>query len=240
VGNVSDGRVVVITGASRGIGLACTKWFAQQGDRVAGLSSSGADVPGASVVATCDVSDPRAVDAAFGEVEAGLGDCEVLVCNAGINHDQLALRMSDDAWQRVLDVNLSGAFFCARRALRRMVRAHGGRIVLVSSVGAFVGLPGQANYAASKAGLVGLARALAREVASRGVTVNVVAPGLVDTEMTRSMGAERLSLMAAQVPLGRVATPDEIAGVVGFVASPDAGYVTGAVLPVDGGLAMGL
>jgi 3-oxoacyl-[acyl-carrier protein] reductase len=148
--------------------------------------------------------------------------------------------MSDEAWRRVLDVNLSGAYYCARRAMRRMVRAHAGRIVLVSSVGAFVGLPGQANYAASKAGLVGLARALAREVASRGVTVNVVAPGLVDTEMTQAMGTERLGLMAAQVPLGRVAAPSEVAGVVGFLASADAAYVTGAVLPVDGGLAMGI
>jgi 3-oxoacyl-[acyl-carrier protein] reductase len=232
--------VVVVTGASRGIGLACAQWFAERGDRVAGLSSSGAVVPGAALVATCDVADSSAVDAAFDEVEAGLGGCEVLVCNAGITEDQLTLRMSDDAWQRVLDVNLSGAFFCARRAMRRMVRAHAGRIVLVSSVGAFVGLPGQANYAASKAGLVGLARALAREVASRDVTVNVVAPGLVDTEMTQAMEADRLELLAAQVPLGRVASPAEVAGVVGFLASPDAAYVTGAVVPVDGGLAMGL
>ena len=237
---MSKGRVVVVTGASRGIGLACASWFADHGDRVAGLSSSGAAVAGASLVAPCDVADAGAVDTAFAAVESGLGNCEVLVCNAGIAQDQLALRMSDDNWQRVLDVNLSGAFFCARRALRRMVRAHGGRIVLVSSVGAFVGLPGQANYAASKAGLVGLARALAREVASRGVTVNVVAPGLVDTEMTQAMGAERLGLMAAQVPLGRVADPAEVAGVVGFLASAEAAYMTGAVIPVDGGLAMGL
>lgn len=238
--SAGEGRVVVVTGATRGIGLACAGWFAERGDRVAGLSSSGGEVAGASLAAACDVADARAVDAAFEAVEAALGDCEVLVCNAGVTHDQLALRMSDDAWQRVLDVNLSGAFYCARRALRRMIRAHGGRIILVSSVGAFVGLPGQANYAASKAGLVGLARALAREVASRGVTVNVVAPGLVDTEMTQAMGTERLGLMAAQVPLGRIAAPDEVAGVVGFLASADAAYVTGAVLPVDGGLAMGL
>ena len=165
---------------------------------------------------------------------------DVLIANAGITVDQLTLRMTDDAWQRVLDVNLSGAFFCARRALRKMVRAHSGRIVFVSSVGAFVGLPGQANYAASKAGLVGLARALAREVASRGVTVNVVAPGLVDTDMLGALGKDRSAQLGAMVPLGRLATPAEVAGLVGFVASADAAYMTGAVLPLDGGLSMGL
>jgi 3-oxoacyl-[acyl-carrier protein] reductase len=147
--------------------------------------------------------------------------------------------MKDDDWDRVLAVNLTGSFLCARRALRAMIRARAGRIVLVSSVGAFVGLPGQANYAASKAGLVGLARALAREVGSRAITVNVVAPGLVDTDMTAAIGEDRLGLLAAQVPLGRVATPAEVAGVVGFLASDAAGYVTGAVVPVDGGLSMG-
>jgi NAD(P)-dependent dehydrogenase (short-subunit alcohol dehydrogenase family) len=237
---MSAPRVVVVTGASRGIGLAVAQWFAQRGDRVAALSSSGATVGAAALSRACDVADPSAVDEAFREVEAELGDVAVLVANAGITMDQLALRMTDDAWRRVLDVNLTGAFFCARRALRKMVRAHGGRIIFVSSVGAFVGLPGQANYAASKAGLVGLARALAREVASRGVTVNVIAPGLVDTEMLGAIGEERVAELGAMVPLGRLATPAEVADLVGYVASPAAAYMTGAVLPLDGGLSMGL
>jgi len=232
--------VVVVTGASRGIGLACARWFAERGDHVAALSSSGTKVDGARLSLACDVADSGAVGEAFTEVESALGDCDVLVANAGVTQDQLALRMSDEAWQRVLDVNLTGSFFCARRALRRMVRTHAGRIVFVSSVGAFVGLPGQANYAASKAGLVGLARALAREVASRGVTVNVVAPGLVDTAMLGATGEERVAQLAAMVPLGRLAAAEEVAGLVGFLASRDAAYMTGAVLPLDGGLSMGL
>jgi len=237
---VSTGRVVVVTGASRGIGRACAEWFAERGDRVAALSSSGTAVDVAELSMTCDVADSASVDAAFTEIESVLGPAEVLVANAGITVDQLALRMTDEAWDRVLRVNLSGAFFCARRALRRMVRAHGGRIVFVSSVGAFLGVPGQANYAASKAGLVGVARSLAREVASRGVTVNVVAPGLVDTDMLGATGEDRTAQLSAMVPLGRVAAPAEVASLVGFVASGDAGYVTGAVLPIDGGLSMGL
>jgi NAD(P)-dependent dehydrogenase (short-subunit alcohol dehydrogenase family) len=237
---VTDRRVVVVTGASRGIGEACARRFASLGDAVAGLSTSGeSSIEGVTAI-RCDVADSASVDAAFGEVEGALGACEVLVANAGVTDDQLAVRMGDDAWRRVLDVNLTGAFWCARRALRRMLRARAGRIVFVSSVGAYVGLPGQANYAASKAGLVGLARALAREVSSRGITVNVVAPGLVDTDMTRSLGDALLDTMVAGVPLGRLGTPDDVAGVVSFLASPAAAYVTGAVVPVDGGLAMGL
>jgi NAD(P)-dependent dehydrogenase (short-subunit alcohol dehydrogenase family) len=215
------------------------EWFVAQGDKVAALSASGASVDGALALA-CDVADTTSVDDAFKAIEAELGACEILVANAGINRDQLAVRMSDEEWRRVLDVNLTGAFLCARRALRRMLRAHVGRIVFVSSVGAFVGLPGQANYAASKAGLVGLARALAREVASRDITVNVVAPGLVDTDMTRALGDERVQAMLTGVPLGRLGEPGDVAQVVGFLTSPGAAYVTGSVLAVDGGLAMGL
>jgi NAD(P)-dependent dehydrogenase (short-subunit alcohol dehydrogenase family) len=236
----TTGRVVVVTGASRGIGRACAAWFAARGDRVAALSSSGTEVADAAVSLACDVADSDAVDAAFTAIESELGDVEVLVANAGITEDQLALRMSDASWRHVLDVNLTGAFFCARRSLRRMVRAHGGRIVFVSSVGAYVGVPGQVNYAASKAGLVGMARSLAREVGSRGVTVNVVAPGLVDTDMLDATGAARTAALAAMVPLGRIAAPGEVAALVGYVASADAAYVTGAVLPIDGGLSMGL
>ena len=237
---MTGGRVVVVTGASRGIGRSCAEWFIEQGDRVAALSASGSDVPGASLSLACDVSDASAVGAAFDAVEAALGGCEVLVANAGITIDQLAVRLKDDDWQRVIDVNLTGSFLCARRSLSKMIRARSGRIIFLSSVGAFLGLPGQANYAASKAGLVGLARALAREVGSRGITVNVVAPGIIETDMTAALGDERLAAMASQVPLGRVAVPGEVASVVGFLASGGAAYVTGAVVPVDGGLAMGL
>jgi 3-oxoacyl-[acyl-carrier protein] reductase len=164
----------------------------------------------------------------------------VLVANAGITRDGLMLRMSEDAFTEVIDANLTGSFRVAKRAVAKMLRLHTGRIIFLSSVGAYIGLPGQANYAASKAGLVGMARAIAREVGSRQITVNVVAPGLVATDMTDALGEERVALMTTQVPLGRIGSVDDVAGVVGFLASPAAAYVTGAVLPVDGGLGMGL
>ena len=240
------GRVVMVTGGTRGIGLACARWFLAQGDRVAVTSRSGVveeDVaagPGQLLSLTCDVSDTEQVDAAFTAVEEAWSPVEVLVANAGITRDTLVLRMSDDAWSEVIDTNLSGAFRVTKRALSKMIRLHRGRVIMISSVGAYIGSPGQANYAASKAGLVGMARSMAREVASRSITVNVVAPGLVETNMLAALGEERMREFEAQVPLGRVARPDEVAEAVGFLASDGAAYITGAVLPVDGGLGMGL
>jgi 3-oxoacyl-[acyl-carrier protein] reductase len=240
------GRVVLVTGGTRGIGLASARWFLARGDRVAVTSRSGVveGDPGPHddrlLPLACDVTDPGQVDAAFSTVEERWGPVEVLVANAGVTRDTLVLRMSDEAWSEVIDTNLTGVFRVTKRALAKMLRLHRGRVIMVSSVGAFIGSAGQANYAAAKAGLVGMARSMAREVASRSITVNVVAPGLVETNMLAALGEERLGEFQAQVPLGRVARPDEIAGAIGFLASEEAGYITGAVLPVDGGLGMGL
>lgn len=241
-----EGRVVLVTGGSRGIGAACAAWFVAHGDRVA-VTYRGSEPPPAPGGATdrflavhCDVTDAQEVEDAFGVVEDRFGPVEVLVANAGITRDTLMLRMGEEAWQAVIDTNLTGAFRVTKRAVAKMLRLRRGRIVFVSSVGAFVGLPGQANYAASKAGLVGMARAVAREVASRQITVNVVAPGVVETAMTDALGASRVAELQSMVPLGRVGSPEDVAGVVGFLASDAAGYVTGAVVPVDGGLGMGL
>ena len=240
------GRVVLITGGSRGIGLACAKWFLARGDRVAVTSRTGAVEDGLDagtdrfLSLICDVTDPEQVNAAFSAIEEAWGPVEVLVANAGITRDTLVLRMSEEAWSEVIDTNLTAVFRVAKRALTKMIRLHRGRVIMISSAGAFIGSAGQANYAASKAGLVGMARSMAREVASRSITVNVVAPGLVETNMLAALGEERMSEFLAQVPLGRVARAEEVAEAVGFLASAGAGYVTGAVLPVDGGLAMGL
>jgi 3-oxoacyl-[acyl-carrier protein] reductase len=240
------GRVVLVTGGSRGIGLACANWFLARGDRVAITSRTGAVEDGLDagmdrfMSLTCDVTDPEQVTAAYSAIEEAWGPVEVLVANAGITRDTLVLRMSEEAWSEVIDTNLTAVFRVAKRALTKMIRLHRGRVIMISSVGAFIGSAGQANYAASKAGLVGMARSMAREVASRSITVNVVAPGLVETNMLAALGEERMREIRAQVPLGRVARAEEVAEAVGFLASAGAGYVTGVVLPVDGGLAMGL
>jgi 3-oxoacyl-[acyl-carrier protein] reductase len=231
----------LVTGGSRGIGAACVSWFVRNGDRVAFTSRSAlAQRDDGALGLVCDVTEPDAVEAAFSSVEERFGPVEVLVSNAGITRDTLIARMGEDAWAEVIETNLTGSYRVARRAVAKMLRLHRGRIVFVSSVGAFVGLPGQANYAASKAGLLGMARALAREVASRAITVNVVAPGLVATDMIGALAAERVEQMQGLVPLGRIADAEEIAAAVGFLASDGAGYITGAVLPVDGGMGMGL
>jgi len=231
-------RVVLVTGGSRGIGLATAQRFAALGDKVAVTYNS--TPPSSDFVAVqCDVTKTADVDRAFDEVEQRLGPVEVLVSNAGITKDGLLLRMKESDFADVIDANLTGAYRVTKRATQGMLRARKGRIILVSSVVGLLGQAGQANYAASKAGLVGFARSLARELGSRSITVNVVAPGPVDTDMTRALGDEKLAAFAALVPLGRIATVDEIAGVITFLASPEAAYITGAVIPVDGGLGMG-
>jgi NAD(P)-dependent dehydrogenase (short-subunit alcohol dehydrogenase family) len=218
--------------------LACAQRFVAQGDRVAVTYNSSPPPEGLFAV-KCDVTDPESVDAAFKAVEAEFGPVEVLVSNAGITKDGLLLRMSEADFSTVVDANLTAAYRVAKRATQGMLRARAGRIIFMSSVVALLGSAGQANYAASKAGLVGLARSLARELGSRSITVNVVAPGPVETDMTAALGDKRLAELTAAVPLARMASADEIAGVVVFLASPDAAYITGAVIPVDGGLGMG-
>ena len=231
-------RVVLITGGSKGIGLACAKAFAALGDQVA-ITYNSSPPPPEFFGVKCDVTDTAQVDAAFAAVEEHFGTVEVLVSNAGITKDTLLLRMKEADFTEVIDANLTAAFRVVKRATPGMLKARSGRIILMSSVVGLLGSAGQANYAASKAGLVGFARSLARELGSRSITVNVVAPGPVETDMTAALTAEQLQTITSSVPLQRMATPEEVAGVVAFLASQQAAYITGAVIPVDGGLGMG-
>ena len=238
---MTDGqRVVIVTGASRGIGAACAAAFAASGAQVVGLSRSEVASSDAIDHRSVDLLDAAAVEAAFDNIENDYGRIDVLVANAGITKDQLSIRMSDDEFAAVIDTNLTASFRVMRRALRRMVRQRSGSIVVISSIGALMGIPGQANYAAAKAGLIGMARAMAREVASRSITINVVAPGLIETDMTAALGEEALGGLTSQVPAGRMGRANEVASVVEFLASPGAAYMTGAIVAVDGGLGMGL
>ena len=229
---------MLVTGGNRGIGLAIARAFAAGGDRVAVTYRSGEPPDGLQGV-QCDITDAASVDAAFAEVEQRMGPVEVLVANAGITRDQLIMRMSEEDFGTVLDTNLTGSWRVAKRASKGMLRLRRGRVVFISSVVGLLGSAGQSNYAASKAGLVGLARSLARELGSRGITFNVVAPGFVATDMTAELSEDLQATYRSQIPLGRFCSADEVAGVVRFLASDEAAYVTGAVVPVDGGLGMG-
>ncbi len=231
-------RSVLVTGGNRGIGRAIAQAFADAGDAVAITYRSGEPPPGFLAI-RCDVTSPADVDAAFDTVEAAQGQVEVVVANAGITRDTLLLRMSEEDWSAVIETNLTGTFRVVKRAAKGMLRLKRGRIVLVSSVVGLLGSAGQVNYAASKAGLVGVARSVARELGSRSITANVVAPGYVDTEMTAELTEARRTEIMKSIPLGRQAKPEEVAAAVTWLASEQAGYVTGAVIPVDGGLGMG-
>jgi NAD(P)-dependent dehydrogenase (short-subunit alcohol dehydrogenase family) len=236
---VTEPRTVLVTGGNRGIGLAIARAFAANGDNVA-ITHRGSGAPEGLFGVRCDVTSADDVDAAFTAVEQEFGAVEVLVSNAGITDDTLLLRMSEDSFQRVLDANLTGAYRVAQRAAKGMLRARKGRLIFVSSVVALVGSPGQANYAASKAGLIGLARSIARELGSRSITANVIAPGFIETDMTAELTDARKGEILGTVPLGRYGAADEVAAAALYLASPGGAYVSGVVLPVDGGLGMGI
>ncbi|WP_262063824.1 3-oxoacyl-ACP reductase FabG [Streptomyces sp. STR69] len=231
-------RSVLITGGSRGIGLAVARRMAAAGDRVAVTYRTG-EPPEGLLAVRCDITDADQVDVAFEHVEAEHGPVEVLISNAGIVRDQLLLRMSEEDFTAVVDTNLTGAFRVVKRATRGMLRARKGRVVFISSAVALRGESGQANYAASKAGLIGFARSMARELGARGITFNVVAPGLTETSMSENLTEEQRTQLTGQIPLGRLARPEEVAAAVAFLASGGAGYITGAVVPVDGGAGLG-
>ena len=233
-----ESRSVLVTGGNRGIGRAIAEAFLAHRDRVAVTTRSGGAPEGALDV-RCDITDPAAVEAAFAQIEEAHGPVEILVANAGITADTLVLRMSDDEWSSVIDTNLTGSFRLAKRATKGMLRMRRGRIVFISSVVGLLGSAGQVNYAASKAGLVGMARSLARELGSRSITANVVAPGFIETDMTAVLTDDQKNTIKTQVPLGRYGAPDEVADTVVWLTGPGAAYVTGAVIPVDGGLGMG-
>lgn len=235
---MSEPRSVLVTGGNRGIGRAIAEAFLAEGDHVAVTTRSGG-APEGALELKADITDAEQVEAAFKAAEEAHGPVEVLVANAGITADTLVLRMSDEDWDSVIATNLTGSFRLARRAAKGMLRQRRGRIIFISSVVGLLGSPGQVNYAASKSGLVGMARSLARELGPRSITANVVAPGFVDTDMTAVLTDEQREGIRSQVPLGRYADPAEVAGAVLWLASPSAAYVTGAVIPVDGGLGMG-
>ena len=231
-------RTVLVTGGNRGIGYAIAEEFIAQGHRVAVTARSGSG-PSGSLTVIADVTDSASIDTAFTEVEAALGPIEVLVANAGITRDTLLLRMTEADFTDVIDTNLNGAFRVVKRASKGMLKARFGRIILVSSVVGLLGSAGQVNYSASKSGLVGLARSLTRELGSRNITANVVAPGFIETDMTAELPAEQQADYKKSIPAGRFAAPSEVAKVIAWLASDDAAYISGAVIPVDGGLGMG-
>ena len=235
---MAQGRSVLVTGGNRGIGLAIARAFQANGDQVTITSRTGQGPEGVLTV-KADVTDMDSIDQAFSEVEEAHGPVEVLVNNAGMNKDQLLLRMSEEDFEEVVNTNLTGSFRALKRATRGMVRLKKGRVIFISSVVGLYGSPGQINYAASKAGLVGMARSLTRELASRNITANVVAPGYIDTEMTQELDEDLQKQYKQAIPAGRFADPEEVANVVQWLASDQASYISGAVIPVDGGLGMG-